>query len=315
MPANDPRDLLEAIEEVLVCPLCHGVLLLEDGAKELRCSGCQDVYPVCGGIPIFLRGSVAQEAERKFRDELAAKYLGSDRRTLLGVVAQHHCIPLMRKRAERFRKQFKPGEWILDVGIGYGWHWVGQGPHVKILGVDISFSNLMLAQHLLSGCDGRVLLVCADVAALPIREHAISGVWSVQVFQHFPEIILKRAQAEFDHVVKDEFLMEIYNLNPAWVHRVLYRVMGKRLHCRGRIGEMELNRLSAQEWANVWRNFRGGRPNISVGYSELFFHPNFHLRPQPYPLRLERFIAACIPWLAALIARQVHIRIETRGVE
>lgn len=277
---------------------------------------CRRTYPIIDGILVFLQGEpLDQEEERRFWDALAAEHVRSDRRTLLEVVARHHCIPIMRRQSGKFREQFKPHEWILDVGVGYGWHWTGQGVGAQIIGVDISLGNLMLARRLQSDSDGSVVLVCADAVALPIRENSISGIWSVQTFQHFPQRVLTRVQSELNRVLRNEFVMEIYNLNPARLHKVIYRFFGKQFHCRGKLGVMELNRLSAEEWANVWRWFRGGHPCVTRGYSELFFHPDFHLRPWPYPLWLEHALVTCTPKLAALFARQVHVRIGTREEE
>jgi uncharacterized protein YbaR (Trm112 family) len=53
-PALDP-----ALLEILVCPACHGALVVEPDARDartLRCtsSACGLVYPVRDGIPIML---------------------------------------------------------------------------------------------------------------------------------------------------------------------------------------------------------------------------------------------------------------------
>ena len=308
-------DLQQVVEEVLACPYCHGPLLLAREADRIYCSACHAVYRISEGIPIFLQGgSIAQEQEKRFRDVLASKHEKSDAEALWEVVGCHHCIPIMRRHAENFRDQFKPGQWILDLGIGYGWHWVGQDLAAKILGVDMSLGNLKLARTYLDGRDGGVILVCADAAALPIRQGVISGVWSVQAFQHFSQAVLKSAQAELERVLMDEFLVKIYNLNPAWMHRILYRLVGKQMHFRGKTGEMELNCLSAKEWSDVWRKFRDGRVKISHGYSELFFHPSLRLRPRRYPVRLEYALADYVPKLVALFARQAQVRVESRGM-
>lgn len=306
--------LQKAIEEVLACPGCKGpVAMLEGTPSEVVCTRCQSAYPTVDGIPVLTgREPLEQQEERRFRDAIAIKYSRREPRALRSVIARHHCIPIMRKHAELFRSRFKPGEWILDLGAGWGWHWDGQGPGAKIVFLDMSLENLRLARRLLSGNE-HVVLVCADASALPVRENSISGVWSVQVFQHFPERVLTRVKGELDRVLRDEFVMEIHNLNPAWLHRVIYRLFRKELHCRGKIGSMELNRLSAEEWKGVWEEFRAGRSQISHGYSELFFHPNFHVRPRLYPLRLEEALVRHRPKLAALVARQVQVRVESRS--
>ena len=46
----------ETIRRILVCPLCHGVLIDEDSAEGLglACAPCAVVYPVRDGIPVLL---------------------------------------------------------------------------------------------------------------------------------------------------------------------------------------------------------------------------------------------------------------------
>ena len=253
--------------------------------------------------------TIGQESEREFRDRLAAGHAVTARPALLEMVAQFHCVSVMRRRAKEFASRFSAGDRLLDVGIGWGWHWQGHTSGPLVIGVDMSIGNLQLARRVLGKTD-RVVLVCADAAALPLRRGSIAGVWSVQAFQHMPERVLAQAKAEIDRTLREDFRIEMSNLNPALLHRIVYRLAGRRLHRRGRMGEMELSRRTAQEWARVWRDFRRGRCRLSTGYSELFFHPDLQLRPRRYPLRLERVLAR-VPALARLIARQVDVRVES----
>ena len=278
------------------------------------CLACDADYPVHDGIPVFLKsGSSGQENERNFRDRHAAAQAGRDERALLDIVARHHSIPVMRERAAAFHAGLGASEWLADIGVGYGWHWTRVKAGARILGIDLSLGNLRLAKRLLHDSD-RVALVCADAGALPVRSGAVSGIWSVQTFQHFPDHLLRRALGEIERVLGPKSVIEIYGLNPALLHRILYRVAGKRLHQRGRVGEMELNRLSAREFKAAWHGFRGGASRISTGYSELFFHPDLGFCPAHYPVKLERLLAEKAPGLAALFARQVQVRIESQGI-
>ena len=308
-------DLSHALEEVLACPVCKGRLVLTDAGAGIGCTSCGGAYPIQDGIPMLLNPDLlAQEEERRCRDTVAERFLRSDRAQLLAEVARHHSIPVMLKESREFQQKFKPHEWILDLGIGWGWHWEGNDPDLKILGVDMSLPNLLLAKRLL-GKNDRVVLVCADAALLPVRDRTISGAWSVQVFQHFPQHVLDRVQNELARVLReDEFTMEIYNLNPPLLHKLIYRLLGRKMHVRGKFGEMMLNRFSAREWTAIWQNFRQGNPKISHSYSELFFHPEFRLRPHPYPMKLEHLLARKLPGLAATFARQVQVRLEVRQV-
>jgi hypothetical protein len=310
---NTAVSLLQAIEEVLACPVCKGKLVLTDEGASLGCTSCQAAYPVLDGIPMLLPPDLlAQEEERRYRDAVAEKFLRSDRLQLLEEVGRHHSIAVMLKKSREFLQKFQPHDWILDLGIGWGWHWDRDDLNVKILGVDMSSRNLILAKHLLGNND-QVVLVCADGALLPVRDRTISGAWSVQVFQHFPPQVLDRVQTELARVLKEDvFAMEIYNLNPPLIHKLIYRLLGRKIHLRGKLGEMVLNRFSAREWREIWQNFRRGNVEISHSYSELFFHPEFRLQPQCYPMKLEHWLARRLPGLAAVFARQVQVRLEVR---
>jgi len=302
--------LRQALAQVLGCPRCEGRLELEDASSRVRCAACGGAFPVRDGIPVFtLEGSGSQEGERAFRDRLAADHVATERGALLETVAEHHCVPVMRQRATAFASRSDATDWLLDVGIGWGWHWMGRSTGARVLGVDMSLGSLRLARRLLGKTD-RVVLLCADATALPLRHRSVTGLWSVQAFQHMPERVLERATAELDRTLRDDFRMEISNLNPALAHRIIYRLAGRRLHRQGRVGEMELSRRTGREWAAVWRDFRGARSRVFVGYSELFFHPDLGVRPREYPLRLERALAR-VPAIARLIARQVDVRVES----
>ena len=43
----------EELLKILVCPDCHGELVLSD-VPDLTCQGCGLVYPVRDGIPVLL---------------------------------------------------------------------------------------------------------------------------------------------------------------------------------------------------------------------------------------------------------------------
>jgi len=74
---------------------------------------------------------------------------------------------------------------------------------------------------------------------------------------------------------------------------------------------MELNLFSDREWAEIWKTFHNGNFKMQPIFSELFFHPNFRVRPRRYPLKLEQAIATYVPNLAKLFSRQIQMRIES----
>lgn len=42
------------LQEILVCPSCHGALEEDEAASRLRCTKCSLAYPVRDGIPVML---------------------------------------------------------------------------------------------------------------------------------------------------------------------------------------------------------------------------------------------------------------------
>jgi uncharacterized protein YbaR (Trm112 family) len=310
--AIDRGLLREALASVLACPRCEGSLDLSDDTGHVICGRCGASSTIDDGIvDLSAVTETAQEGERHFRDRLAGEERASGRAALLDVIARHHGVAVMRRRAREFAGHFGDRDWLLDIGIGWGWHWMERATGPRIIGVDISMGNLRLARRML-GESSHVLLVRADAVALPIRSRSVSGVWSVQALQHMPDDVLARTRNELDRVLRDDFRIEIANLNPSLLLRAAYRLRGKRLHRRGRTDTMELNRRTAWEWATIWRDFRPGRSRVSTRHSELFFHPDLFLRPRPYPLRLERALSR-VPLLPGLIARQVDVAVVSAG--
>lgn len=309
--ATETSSLLEScVAEVLVCPECSGSLSLAEPGLSITCANCSRAWPIEDGIIHLMNADMSvQESEWRLRESTMKMHL-RQQEEILAVVAKHHCFRVMSERASTFRRRFRSQEWLLDLGSGTGWYW-RQSEGARLILSDFSLESLRVARQLLADSQSAVFL-WTNAQKLPLRAKSISGLWSIQVFQHFPDKVLRNVQLELDRVLRDDFAIEIYNLNPAPFHKAIYRLMGRRLHCRGRLGDMELNRLSPREWEDVWRQFRGGTPRISANYSELFFHPDLHFRPQHYPISLERALTKYVPKLAGLFARQAQLRIDAR---
>jgi hypothetical protein len=223
-------------------------------------------------------------------------------------VSRHHCRAIMSRQAAEFRARFSEDEWVIDIGGGTGWYWRGTRG-AKILLADFSRESLQVASTLLRRED-RVLPLHCDASALPLRAGTMSGVWSVQVFQHLPPAILAAVLAELRRTLQPDFGAKIFNLNPAWLLRAAYRLAGRKYHRTGDLHGVLLDCLDRDEWRHrlaPWLSAVAA-PRVSAGFSELFFHPPLRLTPEPYPVTLERVITA---WngLAELFARQVHIEV------
>lgn len=297
--------LKKALKEFLICPQCKNNLLFEN-ELFLLCKSCQEKYPVKDGIPIFLKAEQQeQERERIFRDSLRYDSFLTDEKDVIKEVAKHHSISVMRQRAESFISKFSASEWVADIGTGFSWHWKNNNPNgCFIFGVDFSIVNLRVAQRFLRDKDN-VLLICADAASLPVKDNSISGIWSVQVFQHFPEAIFKRAKQEVQRILKDKFIVEIINLNPSLFLKVISRLRGRKFNSCKDMGDMELNRLSAKELKKAWGDFKQAN-SIKFSYSELFFQSPY-CRWQ-YPVVMESLISL-FPQIAKYIARQIHLEL------
>lgn len=94
------------------------------------------------------------------------------------------------------------------------------------------------------------------------------------------------------------------------LYRIIYKAFGKKLHIKGKRGDIILNRLTAYELTTLWKDI-AKNAKFEIGYSELFFHPELHLKPGNwYPVVLECILRR-IPWISRIIARQVHIKISS----
>jgi SAM-dependent methyltransferase len=256
--------------------------------------------------------TAAADGERRFRDTVAARFACASAAAVMAEVGRHHAVAVMRRRAAEFAARLGQTNWLLDLGVGWGWHWADHRTGPTVVGVDLSLRNLQIARRLLG--DARVVLVCADAAALPLRTGMMAGVWSVQTVQHLARAEFDRCQAELDRVLGVDAVLEVHTVHPAPLKRVLYRLVGRRLAEPSTTHDgRNLARLPADAWARAWSAFRPGHTTLAVGYSELFFHPDLGLRPRPYPMRLETWLADRAPSVAGLIAGQSYVLITSRA--
>lgn len=177
------------ITKYLVCPGCKSEVTFSDESSELICNQCSNKYPVHDGIFHLISGNNSDQAEEiTVRDNVAEKYIAASKNAKLVEISRHHCIPVMEERARLFREKCNANGIILDIGGGWGWHWINTtGPMVII--IDFSLQNLRIAKSLLNK-KANVQLVWADAANLPVKNSIISGIWSIQTTQHFPEAVM-----------------------------------------------------------------------------------------------------------------------------
>lgn len=306
---SDSLFLQRALDKVLCCPFCK-CKLRSVNEERLECVSCHYEYAFREGILVLMAGGISKEQaeEHKLREESIRQYSSTNSEEILKVVSQHHSISTMSNRGGDFRAKFNPSHWILDVGCGTGYYWRNSLGGNLIL-MDFAFENLKAAKMLLNG-QNEVIFIQADAANLPIMPNSISGIWSVQATQHFPDSVMSSFINEANRILKNKFLIEIYNLNPSLMHKVLYKATGKKLHIKGKMANMILNRLDSSELIAIWDDIASdAKPKVK--YSELLFHPDLHFSPKGKYVTFIENILIKMPWLVSFFARQIQIKISS----
>ena len=301
---------------LLCCPYCRGELSVpsSDGRGEsieegaAWCSQCEVAYPVKAGILNLLdhEHGGTQEVERASRDDWASEHAAASPSEVLDRISRHHYVPAMSTAIRSFAKRFLQNQWVLDLGTGWGWHWLGV-TQPNVIAIDFSFESLLIARKLLGPqVDRNIHLVCGDAAQLPVKDRTVDGIWSVQALQHIPEPALERCLALCSRACKARAAIEIYWLNWSLLVRIVPRLLGKRLnkevkspYCLRYITGKELRDL-------VYRYFDG---KVTIGYNEVVFHPELHL-VHKMPLAWFDQAAGRIPVFNRAVARQGMARVS-----
>lgn len=301
-------EILREVLNIVCCPACCSGLSLSD-VGTVVCSRCGVSYSIVNGILCLLPARESQQKEeKKLREAVAKEHGAADSERIMSAIIQHHCVPVMSRRASQFRSKIKDNEWIIDLGCGTAYYWRSALIGGKLLLLDFVLDNLLSAQKLLKG-QPNIFYVQADATCLPIRSNAITGLWSVQVTQHFPQEVMDEFIKSLERVLKGTYLVEIYNLNPSkWV-RWVYAVRKRKFHLKGMQGLVLINKLDGKELVNLWRPFvKSGR--MWIDYSEIFFHPDLRLRSQNHFVLFCENILNKWKWFASFFSRQISIHID-----
>lgn len=291
--------------DLVVCPLCYGALRVVSD-EALHCLHCRHEYSIIDGIPILLtEENIFQADERRFRDNLAYDQALQTDSEIMQEIAQHHVVKVMQHNVERFLQGCKQDDVVLDIGIGFGWHWLDVSDEIQVVGIDFSLTNLKVAKKLLRGRQN-VSLICADARALPVKSESIAKIWSVQTFQHFSEELFRIVLQELERVIRREGVIEIIGLNYPLLLRIIYLLCGKRMQKCSQMKQMKLYRYLPQELSSFIGVFER-TVKSSFRYSEFFFHPP--VKPSIYPLAFERMFEKFL-LLGRFCARQIHLIVQ-----
>jgi SAM-dependent methyltransferase len=170
---------------LLACPTCHGALALASGVPAagavlegtLACAGCGRSFPIVGGIPRFV-------ARENYASGFGLEWTQHAR-------TQYDSYSGLKISEQRFFSQTRwpralQGEVILEVGSGSG-RFTEQAAVTGATVVSFDYSYAVEANYASNGPRSNVLIVQADVFAMPFRPRTFDRVFCFGMLQHTPD--------------------------------------------------------------------------------------------------------------------------------
>jgi uncharacterized protein YbaR (Trm112 family)/ubiquinone/menaquinone biosynthesis C-methylase UbiE len=171
---------------LLACPACHGPLTCRQGGAEsapgviiegaLVCASCGQQYPVVAGVPRFVpRENYASGFGLEWTKHARTQY------------DSYSGIPASEQRffGQTLWPKDLTGEVILEVGSGSG-RFTEQAAGTGATVVSLDYSYAVDANFTSNGARDNVLIVQADIFAMPFPPHGFDRVFCFGVLQHTP---------------------------------------------------------------------------------------------------------------------------------
>jgi SAM-dependent methyltransferase len=172
--------------KLLACPRCHAELRCSQSARDmlavvtegtLTCTSCGNEYPIIGGIPRFVpRENYASGFGLEWTRHARTQY-------------DSYCgLPVSEQRffsQTRWPRDLR-GELILEVGSGSG-RFTEQAANTGAMVVSLDYSYAVEANYATNGARANVLIVQADVFAMPVRSGTFDRVFCFGMLQHTPD--------------------------------------------------------------------------------------------------------------------------------
>jgi ubiquinone/menaquinone biosynthesis C-methylase UbiE/uncharacterized protein YbaR (Trm112 family) len=235
--------------KILACPACHGNLTCaQSGADSerdtvveglLTCTSCKREYPVFGGVPRFVpRENYASGFGLEWTKHARTQY-----DSYSGVTASEQ-----RFFGQTGWPRDLTGEIILEVGSGSG-RFTEQAARTGATVVSLDYSYAVDANYASNGAQHNVLIVQADVFAMPFRPQSFDRVFCFGMLQHTPNP--PRAFAALPVVLKPggALCADIYKVS------LIRTVLQTKYWVRPFTRRMDPNRLYAcvQRWVDfMW---------------------------------------------------------------
>ena len=170
---------------LLVCPHCKAQLRLSAQPEpsghvmqgELACSACERRFPIVGGVPRFVP-----------QDNYAVGFGLEWNRHARTQYDSYSGIPASRDRffGQTHWQQDLSGQTILEAGSGSG-RFTEQAASTGATVVSFDYSSAVDANFASNGQCERVLIVQADIFAMPFRAGTFDKLFCFGVLQHTPD--------------------------------------------------------------------------------------------------------------------------------
>lgn len=170
---------------LLACPRCHGEFQLSGVSVEhgdaiiegmLMCGGCSADFPISGGVPRFVpRENYAAGFGLEWNEHARTQY------------DSYSGIPASEQRffGQTGWPRKLDGELILEVGSGSG-RFTEQAANTGATVVSLDYSYAVDANQTSNGNRRNVLIVQADVFAMPFRAATFDRLFCFGMLQHTP---------------------------------------------------------------------------------------------------------------------------------
>ena len=171
---------------LMACPRCHASLRLSEGRRgesgrvldgKLACEACGEQFPVVDGVPRFVpRENYASGFGLEWTRHARTQY------------DSNSGIPVSEQRffAQTHWPRDLSGQLVLEVGSGSG-RFTEQAANTGATVVSLDYSYAVDANYASNGSKPNVLIVQADVFAMPFRPGTFDRLFCFGMLQHTPD--------------------------------------------------------------------------------------------------------------------------------
>jgi len=207
-----------AMEKILSCPDCHGILFRKPDALE--CNHCKTNFPFEDQIPVLIgKHSILNANEVQTQDRVSDNYESVRYKKDFSQNYHAHICRQILDLADR-------AGLILDNGCGNGWFYemVGQSDtdDLRIVGLDVSSGMLRKARTRLTE------VVRGDSCRLPFKSNSFQTVIARGLLHHLPDP--SQGIAEIQRVLRKGGTLVAYEPNRNFISNLPRKLANKTEH-------------------------------------------------------------------------------------